>query len=83
VVVRPDRGDLISPREQTRLADSCWIARSLSEDSRFGGASVLQDYRDMTDAQHEAMEKQTLFTIVHVLQQYSKEAKNHLRHSAR
>ncbi len=36
---------------------------------------MLQDYREMTDAQHEAMEKQTLFTIVHALQQYSKEAK--------
>ena len=44
-----------------------------SEASR--GCGVLQDYRDMTDAQHEALEKQTLFTIVHALQEYSKEAK--------
>jgi len=29
----------------------------------------------MTDTQHEGMEKQTLFIIIHALQQYSREAK--------
>ena len=36
---------------------------------------MLQDYREMTVAQLEQLEKQTLFTIVHAIQQYSAEAK--------
>jgi hypothetical protein len=37
---------------------------------------MLQDYRLLSDAQHESIEKQTLFAIVHALQQYSREAKS-------
>lgn len=36
---------------------------------------MLQDYQALSDVQHEDMEKQTLLSIVHAMQQYSKEAK--------
>ena len=34
-----------------------------------------QDYRNLTDEEHEAVEKQTLRTVVQALQEYSREAK--------
>ncbi|MBN1911307.1 MAG: SfiI family type II restriction endonuclease [Pirellulales bacterium] len=37
---------------------------------------MLQDYRELTSDQHEALEKQTLRTVVQALQEYSKEAKD-------
>ena len=36
---------------------------------------MLQDYRQLTEDQHAALEKQTLFAIVQALQEYSREAK--------
>jgi len=37
---------------------------------------MLQDYRQLTEDQHEALEKQTLRTVVQAVQEYSKEAKD-------
>ncbi len=37
---------------------------------------MLQDYRQLSLAQHEALEKQTLRTVVQAIQEYSKEAKD-------
>lgn len=36
---------------------------------------MLQDYRQLTDDQHESVEKQTLRAVVQAVQEYSKEAK--------
>jgi hypothetical protein len=34
-----------------------------------------QDYRNLTDTEHEAVEKQSLRMVVQALQEYSREAK--------